>query len=117
MALRRASDETEMIDLGDGDWVKVRSDVSKKVFRRVVKHMPNRDISVGGLSPDEGMEFQAALFEALVTEWSLPTPPTVEEYEALKREDVEVLDTKLAEHFSRFTPTPVELGKPETSQS
>lgn len=111
MALRRASESVTRVDLGDGDWIEVRDEISKKAFRRIVRRMPNRSDIKDGLTPDEGMEFQAALFDGLVTAWSLDAPPSVEEYEALLREDCERLDTALAEHFGRMTATKEEQGK------
>lgn len=114
MALRLADESTKKIDLGDGDWVKVREDISKRSMNRLIARMPKRtkeEVEKDGLSISEGLEFQVGVFEALVTEWSLPVPPTAEAYLNIKREDVETLDELLVKHFEALMPSKEEQGK------
>lgn len=114
MALRLADESTKKLDLGDGDWVKVREDISKRSMNHLIARMPKRDkkdVEENGLTISEGLEFQIGVFEALVTDWSLPVPATAEAYLNIKREDVEVLDELLVKHFEALVPSKEEQGK------
>jgi len=117
MALRIASVEKKRIDLGDGDWVEVKSDLSKGDFNSLVRQMPDKDVSKEGLTVSEGLAFQGALFEALVLGWSLDVEPNVDNYLALAQESSATLDQVLADHFSSMTPD-INAGKaPSTSRA
>lgn len=115
--LKFASDEKVQLDLGDGDYIEVRKSLSKREFNALMAAMPNREISEGnGLTLQEGLEFQNALFEALVTGWSVPEPATVESYLKLDRAAADAVDAKLIEHFGSLSPTPDETSKARTSR-
>lgn len=113
--LKFASEETKQLDLGEGDYVEVRADLSKRVFNNLVSSMPNREISEEkGLTLEEGLKFQQSLFEALVTGWSLPENPTLDAYLNLVRPAADAIDTALAAHFNGMQPTADEVSKVST---
>lgn len=115
--LKFASDETVRVDLGEGDYIEFRKNLSKREFNTLMASMPNREISEGnGLTLQEGLEFQKALFEALVTGWSVPEPATVESYLSLDRTAAEAVDTKLIEHFGALAPSSDEVSKAPASR-
>lgn len=120
--LRFASEGGVRLDIGDGDWIEVREEISKGTFRRVMQTMPQKelDTSAGAkqalrLTQGEAVEYQCALFEALVTGWSLDAPATVENYLRLDTDSAASVDEALANHFSNMSPDKDELGKPSTS--
>jgi hypothetical protein len=116
--LKFASADTARVDLGDGDFIELRKDMSKREFNELMGKMPNRELSEGnGLTLQEGLEFQKALFEALVTGWSIPEPATVENYLALERAAAEAIDAKLIDHFGALAPTKDEQSKVSTSRA
>lgn len=107
--LRRASAETKRIDLGEGDWLDVRMEISKRDFNRFVAFMPGREVSEdAGITAAEATELQKGMFEALVVGWSLDEAPSVEAYEGLVSEGAAAIDTALAEHFQSLQPTKAE---------
>lgn len=115
--LKFASADTTRIDLGEGDFLEVRKDMSKREFNALMGKMPNREISEeNGLTLQEGLEFQQALFEALVVGWSASEPATVENYLSLEREAAETIDSKLIEHFGSLSPSREESSKASTSR-
>lgn len=115
--LKFASDETVRVDLGEGDFIEFRKSLSKREFNSLMAAMPNREISEGnGLTLQEGLEFQKALFESLVTGWSVPEPATVESYLQLDRAAAEVVDAKLIDHFQALSPTADEASKAPASR-
>jgi hypothetical protein len=115
--LKFASDESTRIDLGEGDFIEVRKDMSKRQFNALMSKMPNREISEdGGLTLQEGLEFQQALFESLVVGWSVPEPATVDSYLELDREAADLIDSKLIEHFGSISPSSNEASKVSTSR-
>src|SRR5688572_15492834 len=115
--LKFASAESKQIDLGDGDFIEVRKDLSKREFNSLMSAMPNREISQeSGLTLQEGLVFAEALFASLVTGWSLSEPVTVENYLKLDRAAAEAIDAKLIEHFGEISPTPDEASKVSTSR-
>lgn len=122
MGLRFASTTTERIDLGEGDWIEARSEISKGTFKKIMQLMPQKELrdtkddkQTLTLTQGEAVEYQSALFGALVVAWSLPDPPTVEAYERLENESASVIDKALGEHFGKLSPSKEELGKPSTS--
>ncbi len=60
------------------------------------------------LSLPEAVEFQRYLFGALVVGWSLPTEPSVDEYDALDTASATIVDEKVAEHFETLMPSSAE---------
>lgn len=116
MALRLASTEAKRIDLADGDWVDVRTDLAKRDFNALIRQMPEKDLTKEALTVSEGLAFQGALFEALVIGWSLDVPATVENYLALAQESTVALDQALADHFGSMTPSPEEGKGDSTSR-
>ena len=104
--LRKASVETKQIDLGEGDFIVVRMDISKRDFNRFIAYLPGRTVDADtGMTPAEATELQKGLFETLVTAWSLEDAPTVEAYMDLSNEGASAIDTALAEHFKSLQPT------------
>lgn len=115
--LRLASQGTKRLDLGDGDFLEVREDLTKKVFNSLMSFMPDREVNEEkGISPQEGAVFARGLFETLVVGWSLPDDPTVENYDALSSEAANVVDAALVEHFASLAPNKEEMSKVTTSQ-
>ena len=115
MALKRTSGESTRIELADGDWVEVRTDISKRSMNRLMSYFPSRsqeDIKENGITTEEGLEFQTGLFEVLVTAWSVDDSPSVGTYLELEAGDgVAELDEKLANHFEALMPSKEEQGK------
>lgn len=104
--LRRASTETKRIDLGEGDYIDVRAEISKREFNRFIAFLPAREVNEEqGMTAQEAVELQKGLFEVLVVGWSLPEPPTLEAYEALSSEGATAIDNALAEHFRSLQPS------------
>lgn len=113
--LRLASAEIKRIDL-DGDYIEVRTDMSKRDFNKLMLAMPDRDLTdESGVTPAEGIQFSKGLFAALVTDWSLDVEATPENYEQLTSESASAVDKALVEHFSSLTPDNVEVSKVSTS--
>lgn len=123
MGLRLATRDVKRIDIGDGDWIEVTSDISKRHFLRIITSMPD-----SAVSQDEGEEakvklniadaskFQQLLFDVLVQAWSLDVPVSLEAYLDLSRESGDAVDKALVEHFKEVvSPQKEELGKPSTS--
>jgi hypothetical protein len=108
--LRKASVETKRLPLGeDGDYIEVRTEISKRDFNRFIGFMPAREVTEStGMTAVEALELQKGLFEVLVTGWSLEEPATVEAYEGLENEGATAIDTALAEHFKSLSPSKAE---------
>src|SRR5687768_10541634 len=114
--LRLATGEVQRLDLGDGDFLEVRSDLSKRQFNELMAFMPDRPVSQeSGLTPSEGIKFTSGLFASLVTGWSLSEPATVDNYEALESASASAVDAALIEHFGKLSPTDDERLKAETT--
>ena len=115
--LKFASTETKRIDLGEDDYIEVRTDLSKREFNALMGAMPNREVSEeNGLTLSEGLDFAQALFSALVTGWSIPEPVNIENYLALEHGASQAIDTQLIEHFGNISPTPDETSKAKGSR-
>ena len=113
MALKKASTETTQIPLGEGDYIIVRNQVSKRVRNAVAAHLPARIIGMAEdetptLTTGEATELQTGLFEALVVGWSADAPATIDEYLDLEPEDADRIDKALAEHWQTLQPTKAE---------
>lgn len=112
-----ASEDTKRLELGEGDWLDVRSDLSKRDFNRLMAAMPSREISEeSGLTIEEGMKFAESLFETLVVAWSAPGDVSVDNYLNLSREAAQAVDEALINHFGEISPTPDEESKVSTSR-
>jgi hypothetical protein len=117
--LRLASTGSKRIDLGDGDYLDVHEDLSKRDFNKLMKSIPQDFDADKGFTPGQADDFTTALFDALVVGWSIvddkgrPVKPTVEYYLGLARESASLVDTKLVEHFNSLTPTVEESSKSE----
>jgi hypothetical protein len=110
--LKFASAETTRLDLGDGDWLDVRSDVSKRDFNNLIKKMPQDIDPSGKVTMGQATDLGVALFDTLVTGWSFEgEDATVDNYLRLNRAAADVIDSKLGEHFSSLTPTKEEQTK------
>lgn len=104
--LRKASTGTVKIMLDDTDHIEVREEISKRDFNRFVGFMPAREMAEGAtLTVAEATELQKGLFEALVVGWSLPVPPTIEEYLALSSDAAAAVDEAVANHFKALSPS------------
>ena len=115
MALKSASTATQKLDLGEGDWVEVRSEVSKREYKVLTDFFPEREVTKDDkLTAGESVQFQSGLFKALVVGWSADIPATVENYEGLDAEDAMRIDKALAEHFAKLMPSDAE-GKADTT--
>src|SRR5687768_14344003 len=113
MGLRLASAETTRLDLGDGDWIDVRSDISKRDFNNLIKKMPQDIDTEKGILPGQATDLGVALFDTLAVAWS--AEPTLacstENYLGLHKDDADRIDAKLGEHFSTLTPSKEEQSK------
>jgi hypothetical protein len=108
--LRLASDATTKIDMGDGDFIEVRTDVSKRTFNAILAAMP--DVPDGEtISLSQSLDFAANLFEVFVVGWSLDVPCTKESYFDLSREAADAIDLAVAKHFEGLTPNKDEATK------
>lgn len=115
--LKFASTESKRIDLGEEDWIEVKSDLSKRSFNALMAAMPNREVSESnGLTLNEGLHFAEALFEALVTAWSVPQAVSLENYLELNNVAASAIDAKLVEHFGTIAPSQDEQSKVSTSR-
>lgn len=121
MALRLVSNAPERIDLGDGDWLDVRSDISKKQFNTLLKSLPEGFGDDNSFTPGESDDFVAAIFEAFILDWSLvdeageAVPATRENYDNLTREAATIVDTAIMEHFNAQSATDEESTKSDES--
>lgn len=111
--LRLASVETEKLPISpDGDWIEVRTEISKKERNSLIKKMPMRpDIEETGMTPSEGVEFQTELFAALALSWSAEFDCNRDNYLGLPPEAADAVDQALASHFAKMIPTKDEAGK------
>lgn len=110
--LRFASADTKRVEFGEGDWLEVKSDISKRDFNNLIKRMP-QDIDVStGIRPGQATDLGVALFETLVVAWSFEgVDATVENYLKLSRDGADALDAVLGDHFSSLTPSKEEQTK------
>lgn len=122
MGLRLASRSVRRIELSDGAWVDVTSDINKRDFLRIITSLPESAVAESDgdgkakINISDAMEFQTLLFDVLVQNWSLDVPVSTEAYLDLARESAEEVDKVLIEHFKdRVAPSKDELGKPSTS--
>lgn len=125
MGLRLATRDVKRIDIGDGDWIEVTSDISKRDFLRILTSMPESAVQQDQKEGEEvkvklniadASEFQQLLFSVLVRAWSLDVPVSLEAYLDLARESADLIDAKMIEHFKEVvSPNKEELGKPSTS--
>jgi hypothetical protein len=114
MGIRLASTETKSLEI-DGDTLDVRTDLSKRDFNRLLRMMPQDIDSEKGFTPGQASEFTAALFDTIVTGWSISEPATVETYLALAYESAAAIDSLLIEHFNSLTPSAKENSKSGTT--
>lgn len=122
MGLRLATRDVKRIDLSDGAWIEVTSDISKRDFLRIITSMPDSAVSSEEgsdkvrLSITEASKFQQILFEVLVRDWSADVPVSLEAYLDLARDGADEIDVALVNHFrDTVSPQKDELGKPSTS--
>jgi hypothetical protein len=115
--LKKASTETHNIMLDETDYITVRNSISKKAFNAIATAMPKslQGGDADSLDLGEAMEFQRELFGFLVVGWSLPYPPTVDEYDALDTDAGNAVDKALGEYFETLTPSSAEGKSPSTS--
>lgn len=121
MALRLASNKTIRLELGEGDWLEVRKDMSRRAFISIVVALSaNRDLAAEeGIDVETATAFGQSLFEALVVGWSVqdengkPVEATVENYQLLSSDSAPIIDAALAEHFSSLSPNQEESQKSE----
>lgn len=104
-----ASDETKKIKLKSGIELEVRSDISKRVFNKLVSTLPQA--TDGGITIAQAADFSSALFAVFVVGWNLDREPTVDNYFDLKREHADEVDEALGNHFSNMTVTEKESRK------
>lgn len=119
--LRLVSASTKKIDLGEeGDWIEVKSDISKQAFVDLLSSLPNDVTNAEGgsdLSIAQAMEFQKNLFETFIVDWSVvdekgkKVAASVENYLQLGRAAAEVVDTAIAAHFDTLTPSKDDVSK------
>ena len=105
---RKANTETTQLPVGDeGDFLVVRTDISKREFNALAGQMPKQ--SEEGLSIADAAGFSSVLFETLVVGWSLDdTQPSAEDYLSLSAAASNAIDAALAEHFASLLPDSAE---------
>lgn len=117
--LRLANSSAKKIDLAEGDWIEVKSDISKRAFADLVSSLPG-DVGSGegvSLNVSQALEFQTNLFEAFIVDWSLvdeknkKVPATAENYLLLGRNAAEAVDEAISTHFDSLTPKKDESSK------
>jgi hypothetical protein len=109
--LRLASTDTKRVDLGDGDYLELRSDLSKRDFNGILKGLPADYDTEKGFTPGQADDFTMSLFATLVVGWSLDVPPTVENYLALERSAASAVDEALMAHLNNVSPDAKERTK------
>jgi hypothetical protein len=110
--LRLAKSDSKRIELGEGDWIEVLADISKRTFNEIAVSMPT-DIADNGLTVQQAVDFQRGLFDVFVKAWSLDVPATVDNYDLLSRESADAIDMAVAKHFEALTPSQTESSKSE----
>ena len=121
MSLRHVSKETKRIEIGDEDWLEVRTDISRRAFNNLLMTLPvNRDgIVEDDIDLTTASNFSAALFQAFVTDWSViddkgrKTKATIDNYYDLSRDAASLIDVAVIEHFNSMTPNEQESTKSE----
>ncbi len=121
MGLRLAARDNKRIDLSDGAWIEVSSEMSKRDFISVMSGLPDSAAKVEGekasLNIRDAGAFQRLLFDVLVKSWSLDVPVSVEAYLDLERTGADEIDSVLVKHFTaEVAPAEAEPGKPLTSR-
>lgn len=102
MGLRKAN-ESETITLSDGDWIKLKKKLSQRDRETLIREMP--DVKEGeSLTMEQGLSVVHMLFEMLVTEWSLGTVPTLEEYLELEDTSADEVNEAIINHFNKLMP-------------
>lgn len=115
--LRFASADVARLDLGDNEWLDVKSDISKRDFNNLVKKMPQDIDPDKGVRPGQATDLGIALFDTLIVGWSFEgEDATTENYLRLSREAADAIDAKLGEHFSALTPEKEEQTKSKRSK-
>jgi hypothetical protein len=69
--LRLASTDTRRIELGDEDFLDVKTDLSKREFNALLKGIPQDYDAEKGFTIGQADDFTTGLFKALVVGWSL----------------------------------------------
>lgn len=115
MGLRIASPEVTRKDLGDGAWVELQTEISKRDFNRIATAMDQLNGS-DDLTFAQAIGLTEMLFDVFVRGWSLDVAPSTEAYNSLHSDDANNLDTVVMSHFESLTPTDDEAKKQETSQ-
>lgn len=120
--MRLVKPTNKTIDIGDGDFIVVKGDISKRTFMNLVAAMP-QDLEPGeGMTPKQGTEFQKAVFTAFIVDWSVEdedgnhVAPETETYLDLPNEFATKVDNALLEHFNALTVSPEDSKEPATSQ-
>ena len=118
MGLRLVTQDAKRIDIGDeGDFIEVRSDISRRDFNTILATLPTNTEGVdeANITFQVADEFAQGLFEVFVTGWSLDVPATVENYNNLTRDSASLIDSAVTEHFNSLTPTQPEVTKSENA--
>lgn len=122
--LRLAGANRKRIDLGDGDWIEVKQELSKREFMQLVQSLPEEvqrkaedtEADTVSFKVRDAVAFVEALFQVCVTDWSLEgVEPTIDNYARLARESADQIDALLMDHFKELVPSKAEEGKPSTS--
>jgi hypothetical protein len=114
--LRLATATPKRIPLSeDGDYIDVRSEISKRTFNELIQLMPKgldgSEESTKNMDMADAFRFQNDLFRIFVTGWSLEADPTPENYEELERSAGEAVDKALGDHFASLAPSDKEADK------
>ena len=110
--LRLASKETKRIDLGDGDYLDVRTELSKNDYHKLLIQMPeNFGQDDKEWTASEIDDFMTALFNAYVTGWSLPVECNVDNYLELERAAATAVDSAVSASWNSEAVTDTERSK------
>jgi len=112
---RLASKDTDTVNIGDGNFLELKRELSKRDFRRLIDNLPKGYDSDSGLefTPGSADDFVQVLFTMLVEGWSLDVPATLENYLDLTQDAAREIDAALVEHFNAMTPSEEEKDKSE----
>ncbi len=106
--LKLASEATDKLDLGEGDFLEVRAGVSKREFRSLLETLPD---NWDNMTPAQADEFSTQLFKLLVRGWSLDVEANEENYQLLESNAASSVDSALIKHFNGLTPSAEEKSK------
>lgn len=106
---------TVKVEHESGDYLVLRENLSKRELNEIYRKMPKSAFRQNGANDEDAIEIATgtaeALFGALVVEWSLDEPVSIDSYLALRSDAAAWVDGVLFEHLNKQTLTKDESGK------